>query len=112
MSWPWVPKLLPVRRPSTTICITCRLDRESSQRSPRSDGIQLAELVEEAARNRPAPPDIVRHVCLWACAQACAILAEADGKTGYIAGRFEPTPVAAAARPPNARVLRTALRAG
>ena len=33
---------------------------------------------------------VVPIACLWACAHACAVHIRAPGKTGYIAGRFEP----------------------
>jgi predicted metal-binding protein len=81
-----------------TICTTCKfapdqpLDREG-----RAGGALLADAVENAARHRTDVPRLVRHACLWACAQSCAILIEAPGKTGYLAGKFVPTDDAARA---------------
>ena len=81
-----------------TVCTSCApaLARNGGPRGP-SGGERLAEAIDSAARNCLQPPRIVRHECLWACAHACAILIMEDGKTGYLAGRFEATPQAAEA---------------
>lgn len=81
-----------------TVCITCKFapDRPFSE-AGRTGGALLADAVETEARNRSNAPRIVRHACLWACSQSCAILIESGNKTGYLAGRFEPTEEAARA---------------
>ena len=79
-----------------TICITCKRNGETEAAPDgRPAGARLADAVAAAAGNRSEAPRIVRHECLWACAEGCAILIEAAGKTGYVAGRFEPTAAAA-----------------
>jgi predicted metal-binding protein len=81
-----------------TVCTTCKFPPgQDFGPEGRSGGALLADALETEARNRNDAPRIVRHECLWACAHSCAILIGSTGKTGYLAGRFEPGPVAAAA---------------
>ena len=81
-----------------TVCSTCKLaPGEAVDAAGRSGGALLADAIEADARDRPDRPRIVRHACLWACAQSCAILIEGDGRTGYLAGSFTPTATAATA---------------
>lgn len=76
-----------------TVCRTCR----RLEPAPGGDGeLLLALLVERAAR--AATPIVVRGwECLWACSQSCALLVQAEGKTGYLAGDFAPDEAAAEA---------------
>jgi predicted metal-binding protein len=81
-----------------TVCITCNsAASNSASNSGPSGGLLLAEALERAAATRTDAPRIVRHECLWACAHSCAILMRSKGRTGYLAGRFEPSGAAAAA---------------
>ncbi|MDR3471445.1 MAG: DUF1636 domain-containing protein [Devosia sp.] len=81
-----------------TVCTTCRSgpDAPFSDGEATAAGMRLALALEQAVRGRAGPVRIVRHECLWACAHGCAILIRAEGKIGYIAGRFRPTAEAAA----------------
>jgi predicted metal-binding protein len=81
-----------------TVCSTCKFaEGEAFGPDRRTGGAQLAAALEAAVSNRADGPRIVRHECLWACADSCAILIRASGRTGYLAGRFMPTVEAAAA---------------
>jgi predicted metal-binding protein len=83
---------------SITVCSTCKFaPGQPFDAAVRSGGALLAEAIEREAGNRGDAPRIVRHACLWACSQSCAILIESQGKIGYLAGRFEPTDAAARA---------------
>lgn len=76
-----------------TICTSC--GRAAS--SGRPPGARLLEALKAERGRRPAGAKIVGHECLWACSQSCTILIQAEGKTGYVAGGFEPDEAAAAA---------------
>ena len=81
-----------------TVCTTCNSAASNpAANEGRSGGSRLAEALEQQAAGRPGAPRIVRHECLWACAHSCAILIRSKGRTGYLAGRFEPSGTAAAA---------------
>jgi predicted metal-binding protein len=77
-----------------TVCTTCTIPTEPAI---GRDGERLAMALEQQASARHSPPQIVRHECLWACSHSCAILIRSRGRTGYLAGRFEPSAEAAAA---------------
>lgn len=80
------------------VCISCRFAPDRAvDASGRTGGALFADMIEAAIGNRCAPVDVVRHECLWACKDHCAVLIEAEGKTGYLAGRFGPEPDAVAA---------------
>jgi predicted metal-binding protein len=81
-----------------TVCMTCKFaaDRAFAP-DGQGGGALLAEAIETAAGNRGVVSSIVRHECLWACASSCAILIEGGGRTGYLAGGFEPNAAAAEA---------------
>lgn len=81
-----------------TVCTTCSsAASNSASNGGASSGLLLAEALERSAAARPDAPRIVQHECLWACAHSCAILIRSKGRTGYLAGRFEPSGTAAAA---------------
>ena len=83
---------------TVTVCITCRhKDDPAPQPAGDTAGARLADAMDAAARGHASAPRIVRHECLWACAEGCAIVIGGDGKTGYVAGRFAPTAEAAEA---------------
>lgn len=81
-----------------TVCTTCKYAPAAAFDAPgRTGGEILASALEAAAGNRRGALRIVRHECLWACRDSCAVLIQAAGKTGYLAGRFEPGAAAAEA---------------
>ncbi|MHB1104137.1 MAG: DUF1636 family protein [Devosia sp.] len=81
-----------------TVCTTCKYGPTAAfDAAGRTGGEILAEALEAAAGNRRAVLRISRHECLWACRNSCAVLIQAAGKTGYLAGRFEAGAAAAAA---------------
>jgi predicted metal-binding protein len=74
-----------------TTCISCKSE-------PIDGGGQaLAVRLESGLRSRGLDMALVRQDCLWACSQSCTLLIQGTGRTGYLAGRFEPTEAAAAA---------------
>ena len=77
-----------------TVCTTCAITTGPTN---GRDGERLAMALEQQAKTRNHPPQVVRHECLWACSHSCAILIRSQGRTGYLAGRFEPSAEAAAA---------------
>jgi len=73
-----------------TVCITCKVGPAAPfDAMGRTGGEILATALEAATGNQGEAVRIVRHECLWACQQSCAVLIQAAGKTGYLAGRFE-----------------------
>jgi predicted metal-binding protein len=82
-----------------TVCTSCKTAASNAPGDEtRSAGSILAERIETAMLQRHAEGiELVRHECLWACAQACSVLIEGRPRTGYLAGRFEPTEAAAGA---------------
>ena len=85
-------------RVTLTVCTTCSIAGNGTMDADnRKDGDRLAAALEQQAGQHDQPPEIVRHECLWACAHSCAILIRSEGRTGYLAGRFEPSAEAAAA---------------
>jgi len=84
-------------RPTITVCTTCRHHASPADADELPAGARLAERLEAMAGERRVEVGVRRHECLWACREGCAILVSAEGRTGYIAGRFAPTAEAAAA---------------
>jgi len=83
---------------SLTICSTCKFaPGRAFGPDGASGGQTLLAAVREAARNRPAPPTIASHECLWSCSQSVSVMIAGPGKPGYLAGRFVPGPEAAQA---------------
>jgi predicted metal-binding protein len=79
-----------------TVCTTCKYGPATAfDAAGRTGGEILATALEAAAGNQSGQVRIIRHECLWACRQSCAVLIQAAGKTGYLAGRFEAGPAAA-----------------
>lgn len=76
-----------------TICTTCKSAATRALNNDlRSAGMVLAEALESAALQRQTDAvTLIRHDCLWACSQACTLLIQGKARTGYLAGRFEPT---------------------
>lgn len=83
---------------TVTVCTTCKFAATAAfDAQGRTGGERLAEALERAVGNREAGIGVVRHECLWACRNACTVLIQSPGRTGYLAGRFEPEDAAAGA---------------
>jgi predicted metal-binding protein len=79
------------------VCTTCKYGPDAAfDARGRTGGEILAEAVAAAAGNRSDAIRVIRHECLWACRNSCAVLIQSPGKTGYLAGRFEADAEAAA----------------
>jgi predicted metal-binding protein len=83
---------------AVTVCTTCKYAAGTAfDAQGRTGGEVLAAALEAAAGNQTAAPRIIRHECLWACRDSCAVLIQSAGKTGYLAGGFEAGTAAAEA---------------
>ena len=81
-----------------TVCTTCKYKPlEPFDATGKSGGMRLAEALEAEAGNRTAAARVIRHECLWSCRHHCSVLIRAPDKPGYLVGRFEGGPEAAAA---------------
>ena len=81
-----------------TVCTTCKYKPLLPfDEGGKSGGIKLAEALEAEVGNRTARARVIRHECLWNCRNHCSVLIRAAGKPGYLVGRFEGGPEAAAA---------------
>lgn len=81
-----------------TVCTTCKFKPlQPFDEDGKSGGIRLAEALEAEAGNRTAGARVIRHECLWNCRNHCTVLIRSPGKAGYLAGRFDGGPEAAAA---------------
>lgn len=81
-----------------TVCTSCKFAPTAAcDGTGRTGGELLAAALEAAAGSPNDAMRIVRHECLWACRQSCAVLIQEAGKTGYLAGRFEAGAAAAEA---------------
>lgn len=69
-----------------TICDTCKREDWDAERMDKTDGEQLAELIEAADLG-----DVkTRRVsCLMGCDRSCNIAIQAEGKLSYTLGQFE-----------------------
>ena len=77
-----------------TVCDTCRQDDRAIPEGAPRDGAALAELVEDAARDREGLR--VRRVsCLMGCTHGCNVAVQGAGKLNYTLGRFAPEAEAA-----------------
>lgn len=77
-----------------TVCDTCKRPETLAIGPEGTDGERLAALIEAAADDAVA---VRRFSCLMGCARACNVTVQAEDKTGYSLGDFEPTAEAAAA---------------
>jgi predicted metal-binding protein len=81
-----------------TVCTTCKYKPlQPFDENGKSGGMLLAEALEADVGNRSARPRVIRHECLWNCRNHCSVLIRATDKPGYLVGRFEGGPDAAAA---------------
>lgn len=83
---------------SITVCTTCKFAPDTAvDTEGQSGGQRLAAALEDGVAACPDIATIVRHECLWACTQPCAVLIQSPGRTGYLAGRFAPNAASARA---------------
>lgn len=81
-----------------TVCTTCKYrPLQPFDENGKSGGMKLAEALEAEVGNRTAQARVIRHECLWNCRNHCSVLIRAPGKPGYLVGRFDGGPEAAAA---------------
>lgn len=72
-----------------TICDTCKREDWATSGKTRTDGEELAILIEAAAEGRETVR--TRRVsCLMGCTHGCNIAIQSEGKLAYTLGRFEP----------------------
>ncbi len=72
-----------------TICDTCKTETWDAEKQEKTDGEQLAALIETAAEGVQGVKTR-RHACLMGCAHGCNIAIQAPGKLTYVLGRFTP----------------------
>ncbi|SET58570.1 DUF1636 family protein [Oceanicella actignis] len=72
------------------ICETCAHAPGEKLRDGRTGGEALLAEVERAARDAPGVA-VERHACLMGCEHPCNAAIAAEGKIGYVLGRFAPT---------------------
>ncbi|MEJ6402931.1 DUF1636 domain-containing protein [Yoonia sp. 2307UL14-13] len=77
-----------------TICDTCKRDGWEDGDMARTDGENLATLIEAAATGL-SDVRTRRVSCLMGCSGSCNVAVQAAGKLSYTLGRFDPTPEAA-----------------
>ncbi len=83
-------------RPAIVVCSTCRFTAdERDGPDGRRGGAVFAEAVRRAAAEDGF--EVQEMACLFACSQRCVVHLRAEGKIGYVLGRFEPTGEAARA---------------
>lgn len=81
-----------------TVCTTCKYKPlQPFDDEGKSGGLRLAEAIEAELGNRNGKARVIRHECLWNCRNHCSVLIRSPGKPGYLVGRFEGEPSAAAA---------------
>lgn len=93
--------LLPVEDgPAVVVCSTCRFAAdERDDPAGRRGGALLADAVREAQAADPAYAGVAVQAmpCLFACTEFCTVHLRAQGKVGYVMGRFAPDADAARA---------------
>ena len=76
-----------------TICDTCKREDWDAATNPRTDGEEMADLVERLAAGRGLRTR--RVSCLMGCTHGCNVAIQAPGKLAYTLGRFAPEEEAA-----------------
>lgn len=76
-------------KPAIVVCSTCRYtpDRRDDEDGVRG-GAVFAQVMRDAARGAF---EVQEMPCLFACSQHCVVHLRAEGKIGYVLGKFEPT---------------------
>jgi len=77
-----------------TVCDTCKREDWSADQNKQTDGEQLLDFVNHAAKGYPALT-IRSHSCLMGCDFACNVTLQSPGKITYVIGTFEPSQEAA-----------------
>jgi len=81
-------------KPSLVVCSTCRLSREEREDARgRRGGAVFFEMLSTALADHPCQGRIVlqQMPCLFACTDHCSAYLRADGRMGYVLGKFAPT---------------------
>lgn len=75
--------------PAIIVCSTCRFtaDERDNPEGMRGGGL-FAKAVREAASADGF--EVQEMACLFACSQRCVVHLRAEGKIGYVLGKFEP----------------------
>jgi len=73
-----------------TVCETCKCEGWDAEKNPKTDGENLAELVQAAAADS-GEIRVRKHACLMGCDFACNVAIQAEGKLNYVLGKFNPT---------------------
>ncbi len=79
-----------------TICDTCKRENWDPDKSEKTHGEELFDLVNRVTGANPELT-VRRHSCLMGCDFACNVTLQAPGKITYVLGTFEPTEEAAEA---------------
>jgi len=81
-----------------TVCVVCKYSPDSAfDARGRTGGELLLAAIKMAVGNRGLDVELIAQECLWACRHSCSVLVQSAGRTGYLAGRFEPDAAAAEA---------------
>lgn len=86
--------------PAIVVCNTCRHDREArTAPNGRRGGENLFAALRAAQEGDPrfAHIEVQEMPCLFACSDFCTVHIRAEGKIGYVLGRFRATAEDAAA---------------
>lgn len=78
--------------PAVVVCTTCRFAADAHGGGGMRDGATLAATLHKARAADPAYAGVAvqEMVCLFACADGCAVHLRAPDKIGYVLGRFAP----------------------
>ena len=79
---------------SLVVCSTCRYSAEQREDGQgRRGGAVFAGLLADALAGHPCRGRIAiqQMPCLFACASPCSVYLRADGRMGYVLGKFAPT---------------------
>ena len=86
--------------PAVVACSTCRLSRDArSDGEGAAGGTRLIEALQRVKASDPRYAGIAVQAmpCLFACQDHCTVHLRAEGKIGYVLGRFTPDEDAARA---------------
>ena len=78
---------------SLVVCSTCRVSQEQREdREGRRGGAVFFEMLRAALADHPCRGRIAlqQMPCLFACTDHCSVQLRADGRMGYVLGKFAP----------------------
>jgi predicted metal-binding protein len=78
---------------SLVVCSTCRLSQEAREDAQgRRGGIIFAQMLTAALADHPCRDRIAvqQMPCLFVCSDPCSVYLRADGRMGYVLGKFAP----------------------